>query len=171
MRVDNAKMLLDGLLLETTDPAARRFVWDFKPGEYEIVIAKKKRSLNANAMCWKLCTDIAAVVGLTKEEVYQRAIKEIGEYTPLPIKAEAVADFTRIWNAHGIGWPVEVIDDSKLPGYKLLFCYHGSSTYDVKSMNRLLDYLIQDAKSVGLDVMSEREKALLLEDWGCENDK
>ena len=47
MRVDGAQMLIDGLLLITTDNAARRFVYDFKPGEYEISKATKKRSLNA----------------------------------------------------------------------------------------------------------------------------
>ena len=169
MRIDNVKVVDGGLLLESSDYSLKRFVYGFKPGEYEITRAKQKRSLNANSMCWKLCTEIAAAVGITKEEVYANAIKSVGEYTPLPIKAEAVEDFTRIWKAHGIGWVVDVVDDSKLSGYKLLFCYHGSSTYDVKTMNRLLDFLIQDAKAVGLDVMSEREKSLLLEDWGKEN--
>lgn len=166
MKIDGAKKVDGGLLLETADPAARRFVYTFKPGDYEITKAKQKRSLNANSMCWKLCTEIAAAVGLTKEEVYINAIKEVGEYTPLPIKAEAVDEFTRIWGAHGIGWPVEVVDDSKIPGYKLLFCYHGTSTYSVKAMSRLIDSLIQDAKAVGIETLSEREKSLLLEEWG-----
>lgn len=166
MRVDAASYADGGLVLKTSDPAARRFAYGFKPGEYEIVKAKKRRSLDANAMCWWLCSQIAEAARTTKEAVYIRAIKDIGEYTPLPIRADAVDAFAKVWGAHGTGWPVEVVDDSKLPGYKLVFAYHGSSVYDTKAMSRLIDYLIDEAKNVGIDTMSEAEKALLLEDWG-----
>lgn len=44
--------------------------------------------------------------------------------------------------------------------------YHGSSVYDTKQMSRLIDNLIQDAKAVGLETMSERERSLLLTEWG-----
>lgn len=47
---------------------------------------REKRSLDANAMCWKICTDIANAVGTTKEDVYRNAIKSVGVYTPPPHK-------------------------------------------------------------------------------------
>lgn len=153
------------LILKTKDPAARKLVYNFKPGDYELKPKGKKRSLNANAYCWELCTRIAEAVGTTKEDVYRRNIREVGTYTPIPIKAEAVDDFGRIWSDKGVGWFVDVVDDSKLKGYKLIFAYHGSSTYDTGQMARLIDSLIQDAKAIGLDTLSEREKSLLLEDW------
>ena len=37
--------------------------------EYELKLIRKKRSLDANAFCWKICTEIANVVGNTKEDV------------------------------------------------------------------------------------------------------
>ena len=166
MKIDGAKIVNGGIFLETLDPLARRFVYDFKPGEYQITKAKKPRSLDANAFCWWLCTEIAKAVGITKEEVYRDAIKAVGEYTPLPIKEAAVDEFKRVWAGHGTGWLVDVVDDSKLPGYKLCFAYHGSSVYDVSAMKRLLDSLVQDAEAVGVEVMSERERSLLLEEWG-----
>ncbi|MFR8974801.1 MAG: hypothetical protein ACLVG9_02290, partial [Eubacteriales bacterium] len=101
----------------------------------------------------------------TKEEVYRQNIREVGVYTPLPIKNELVDEFKRIWRGRGVGWFADVIDDSKIKGYKLIFAYHGSSVYTTAEMARLLDSVIQDAKSVGLDVMDEREKSLLLEEW------
>ena len=128
---------------------------------------REKRSLDANAMCWKICTDIANAIGSTKEEVYRKAIKEVGAYTPLPIKASAVDDFRRNWESRGNGWVLEVIDDSKLPGYKLCFAYFGSSTYNTAEMSRLIDSLIDEAKNVGVEVIGERERSLLLEDWQC----
>ena len=74
-------------------------------------------------------------------------------------------EFQRIWKGHGTGWFAEIVDDSKIPGYKLVFAYHGSSTYDTAQMSRLIESLIQDAQAVGIETLSEREKSLLLEDW------
>ena len=165
MRIEKAQYMGGRLILETTDPDAVKFAYNFKPAEYQITKGKKRRSLDANAYCWVLCTEIGKAVHMPKEDVYRRNIREVGDYTPLPIKAEAVGEFSRIWAGHGIGWFVDVIDDSKIPGYKLCFAYQGSSVYDVSQMHRLLENLIQDAKSVGVDVISEREKSLLLEGW------
>lgn len=165
MRIEAVRIEGGALVLETKDPAARRLAYNFKPGEYELQRVRKKRSLDANNYCWALASEIAKVVGITKEDVYRRNIKDVGEYTPLPIKADAVEEFQRIWKGHGTGWFAEIVDDSKIPGYKLVFAYHGSSTYDTAQMSRLIESLIQDAQAVGIETLSEREKSLLLEDW------
>lgn len=165
MQIESVRIAGDELILKTKDPAARRLAYDFKPGEYELVKSRKKRSRNANSFCWELCTQIAKAAGVSKEDVYRRNIREVGEYTPLPIKAEAVDEFKRIWSHNGIGWFVDVVDDSKLPGHKKVFAYHGSSCYDTSQMARLIDSLIQDAQALGLEVISERERSLLLDEW------
>lgn len=165
MQIEAVRIAGDELILKTKDPSARRIAYDFKPGEYDLVKAKKKRSLDANAYCWTICTEIAKAVGVSKEDVYRRNIREVGEYTPLPIKAEAVDEFKRIWAHRGIGWFVDVVDDSKMPGFKKVFAYHGSSCYDTSQMARLIDSLIQDARAVGVEIISERERSLLLDAW------
>lgn len=165
MHIEAVRIAGNELILTTKDMEARRLAYDFKPGEYEIKKTRKKRSLDANAYCWKLADEIAKAVNISKEDVYRRNIREVGVYTPLPIKAEAVADFQRIWSARGVGWFADIIDDSKLDGYKLVFAYHGSSEYDTAQMSRLIESLIQDAQAVGVDTLSEREKSLLLEEW------
>ena len=126
---------------------------------------REKRSLDANAMCWKICTDIADATSTTKESVYRDAIKSVGVYTPLPIRDDAVDAFRQNWESRGTGWVFDVVDNSKLAGYKLCFAYFGSSTYNTAEMSRLIDNLIYEAKCLGLDVMSDRERSLLLEEW------
>ena len=169
--VDGARWQQDSdgawLALRVKSPQTAMDVCDaMKPGkEYNVTIKGKGRSLDANSMCWQICTDIANVIGTTKEAVYKSAIREVGVYTPLPIKAEAVDAFSRIWGNHGIGWFLDVIDESKLPGYKLCFAYAGSSTYDTSEMSRLIDNLVFSAKEVGIQVLSERERSLLIEKW------
>lgn len=136
--------------------------------EVDVTIRKatRKRSLDANAFCWALCKDLGDAMHLTKEEIYRRAIREVGEYEPLPIKAEAVETFSRRWAEHGTGWFVDVIDDSKLPGYKLIFAYYGSSTYSTETMSRLIDYLVQDAQAIGLAIpLGKAEQERLLTLW------
>ena len=169
---EKAKVILDGedayLCLAVPLRDARKFVGEMKAKKYQAEIKefRKSRSLDANAFCWSICTEIANAIGSTKEDVYRKSIREVGVYTPLPIKDEAVEDFQRIWQGHGIGWFAEVVDDSKLTGYKLVFAYQGSSVYSVAEMSRLIENLIQDAKAVGIEVMSESERHLLLDDWG-----
>nr|DAY82450.1 MAG TPA: NinB protein [Caudoviricetes sp.] len=168
LNIQGFKISGDELILKTTHTDALRFALKndpFKPGEFEITRRRKKRSLEANAYMWALCTEIAEVVGCTKEEVYRRNIREGGEYTPLPIKAIAVEEFSRIWESHGIGWFCDVIDDSKIPGYKLVFAYHGSSVYDTKQMARLIDRVKADAESVGIIPLPPEQIAAMMKEW------
>lgn len=134
-----------------------------KDTEIEISIKKfsEKRSLSANGLLWEMCSQIAKKIGSTKEEVYREHIREVGEYTPLPIKNEAIDQFSKIWSEHGTGWFVDVVDDSKLAGYKLVFAYQGSSTYTTEQMSRLIDSVIADAKEMGIDTIGDRERSLL----------
>ena len=48
--------------------------------------------------------------------------------------------------------------------------YKGSSEYDTKEMSILLDGIVDEAKALDIDVMSESERALLLADWGGKNE-
>lgn len=138
----------------------------FKDKDIDFSVKKwhPSRSLDSNSYLWTLCTEIAKKIGSTKEEVYKAQIREVGEYTPLPIKHEAVFDFERIWSAHGIGWFIDVVDDSKIPGYKLIFAYQGSSTYDTKQMSRLIDNVIQDCQALGIETRNPAEIQSLLKE-------
>ena len=133
----------------------------------EIKQVRKRRSKTANDFCWALCTDIGKAISppVPKEEVYRRAIRDVGEYEPLPIREDAVETFQNRWQAKGTGWFADVVDDSKLPGYKLVFAYYGSSTYDTSSMGRLLDYLVQDAMNMGLKIPTSKEQEEMLNAW------
>ena len=135
----------------------------------EIKKATKKRSRDANAMCWAMCSDIGNALRppVPKEEVYRKAIREVGEYEPLPIRGDAVETFQRRWAAKGTGWFAEVIDDSKIPGYKLVFAYYGSSTYDTATMSRLIDFLVEDARNMGLPIPASKEQEEMLAAWGA----
>ena len=135
----------------------------------EIKKASKRRSKTANDFCWALCSDIGNAIKppIPKEEVYRNAIKDVGKFETVHIRADAVDEFRKIWNHHGIGWFTEVVDYSPVPGYKAVFAYSGSSTYTVDEMSRLIDLLKQDALNMGLSIpVSKEEEERMLVAWG-----
>lgn len=154
----------------TTQENPVSLFYRLKDHELEIDIRKaggKHRSKDANAFCWSLCTMIGNNMAppVPKEEVYRRAIREVGEYEPLPIRADAVETFQKRWAEKGAGWFADVMDDSKLKGYKLVFAYYGSSTYDTAAMSRLIDYLIDEAKQMQLPIPASKEQEEIIKGW------
>ena len=136
--------------------------------EYTIKLDKvrKKRSLNANGYMWELCEQIAQKLNITKEDVYRQAIKDVGVFQTVEINEKAENTLRYSWGLHGIGWIAETVDNAKTDGFKVINLYYGSSTYNTKQMSRLIDHIVQDAKSLGIEVISDSDRALLLEDWG-----
>lgn len=168
MKIKGFEIKGGDIILHTSPADAMRFAVKndpFKKGEYEIERVYQKRSLRANAYLWALCSRIADKLGVTKEDVYRRNIRGGGMYTPLPIKEDAVESFSKIWAAHGTGWFCEVIDDSEIPGYKLVFAYQGSSTYDSKQMWQLIERVKADAESVGVETLPPNEVAAMMQGW------
>lgn len=133
----------------------------------EIKKASKKRSKTANDFCWAMCTDIGNALRLPKEEVYRKAISEVGKFETMHMRAEAIETFRNIWSQRGIGWFTEVVDYSPITGCKVVFAYYGSSTYDTVEMSRLIDYLKQDMANMNLPIpVSEEEEERLIRAWG-----
>jgi len=165
MKLESARREGNSLVLGTTDPDAWRFLMGFKAGEYEIKRKLQKRSLDANAMAWKLIGDIAAEVGLTPNEVYRDEIRKIGGAQEIVcVQTKALETLVRIWESRGLGWQAEPFP-SKTPGCTNVRLHYGSSAYDTKQMSVLIDRLIQDAQALGIETISERERSLLLDAW------
>lgn len=133
--------------------------------DVEIKQHRKKRSLDANGYCWILADEIAKAIGNTKEFVYREAIKQVGDFEILPIKNEVVDKWIRNWESKGLGWQSEVLDKSKLEGYTNTINYFGSSTYDTKQMSVLLEEIVFQAKELGIETITPREKEELIRKW------
>lgn len=137
----------------------------------EITIKKfsPKRSLTANNFCWALCSDIgkAMVPPMSKEDVYRMAIKAVGVYTPYPLKDEDVETVMKRWKHNGEGWFIEVVDNSKLDGYKLIHMFYGTSTYTSDEMKVLIDWLVDQAEQMNIHIpLGKKEQERLISQWG-----
>ena len=129
----------------------------------------KKRTLDCNAYMWVLIQKIAEKIStedavITKEQIYRDAIKEVGAYSIVPIKSEAVEEWTRIWKSNGIGWICET-QPSKLDGFTNVMCYHGSSVYNQKEMDRLVNVIVEECRNLGIETKPDEELKSLLENW------
>ena len=131
----------------------------------EIKPYRNKRSLDANAYAWVLMDKIASKLRITKEEVYRQAIKNIGGVSDtVCVKTEAVEKLCAGWRNQGIGWQTETLP-SKLDGCTNVILYYGSSCYDKEQMHRLLDNIIEDCRSLGIETKSPEEISSLLGGW------
>lgn len=161
MRIDSVKMFGDGLLLITADSAARRFVYDFKPGEYEITKAKQKRSLNANSYAWQLMGQIADALRISKEEVYLDMLKSYGQGGAISVEERHVEKFKRSYKYH------ESLGKSELKGktFEHFRFWVGSSEYNTQEMSVLIDGIVQEAKQLDIETLTPRELARLKDEW------
>lgn len=126
----------------------------------------KKRSLDANAYCFVLIGKIAEKTNVPKEEVYRKAIKEIGgNFDVVCVQDKAVESLCSAWQKNGLGWQAEKFP-SKLDGCTNVALYYGSSTYDVATMSRLIENIVQDCKALGIETKSSEDLESLLGAWG-----
>ena len=161
MRLDGAQIVDGGLMLTTADPAARRFVYDFKPGEYEITREKKKRSLNANAYAWQLITKIGDVLRLSKEDVYFDMLKSYGQGGAISVEERFADNFKRTWKYH------ESLGKSQLKGrtFEHFRFWVGSSEYSTEEMAILIDGIVQEAKQLKIETLTPMELERLKDEW------
>lgn len=123
----------------------------------EIKQARKHRSLDANAYAWVLIDKIAEKTGLKKMDVYRNAIREIGGVsTTVCVVDKAVDKLRESWQKNGIGWQTDTIP-SKIEGCTNVILYYGSSVFDSKQQSQLISSLIQDAESLGIPTITEKE--------------
>ena len=165
MKIDNARREGNALILETSDPAACRWLYNFKAGEWEITKAKKKRSLDANAYSWVLIHKIAEAVRIPPDEVYRRELRNIGSACEIVCVPSVAADrMIDLWERNGLGWQAEPFP-SKIPECVNIRLFYGSSAFDTRQMSAFIDGLVQEAKALDIETMTERELSLLKEGW------
>ena len=135
---------------------------------------RKKRSQDANAKMWALVNEMAGILRLTPEEVYQGYIPDVpNNYWIAPVKPEDIDSRAADWCRGHIGRMVEDMGECRIPelkGYHNLKLYRGSSEYDTAQFSRLLELVIQDCRQLGIETMSEREQSLLLDQWEATKD-
>lgn len=165
MKIESARRQGDELCLTTKDPEAWRWLFNFKPGDFEITPKRRKRSLDANAYAWVLLDKIAAAVRLPVEEVYRKELLDIGGASEVVcVQERALPRLNTLWAQKGLGWVTEPFP-SKVPGCVNVRLHYGSSAFDTKQMSVFIDHLIEEARALGIETRPEAEVRSMLEAW------
>ena len=130
--------------------------------EYELEFrkAKKKRSMDANSYMWVLCSQIAKVIKSTKEEVYRKAIREAGVFSDIAVQeGEPCESLIKTWDSWGIGYFCEKFDsgltDKRGNPMARVRLYKGSHQYSQEELAPVIDYVVEEAKGLGIPVLTE----------------
>ena len=103
---------------------------------------------------------------MPSSKIYRAAIKEVGgNYDVVCVQDKAVEKLRDVWMQNGLGWQTDTMP-SKVDGCTNVLLYYGSSTYDTAQMARLIDIIVQDCHSLGIETRSPEEIESLLSSWG-----
>ena len=123
---------------------------------------RQKRSLDANAYCWVLCTKIADAVNSSKDEVYEEMLQKYGylyqdEDGYIPVTVKAGVDMSKI-QGH---WKF-FKSNGKFDSYLMI---KGSSEYDSVEMAKFIDRIVEEAKDLGIETATPAELERMKEQW------
>lgn len=122
---------------------------------------RNKRSLNANAYMWQLLDKMTVPTQMARWDLYLYYLSQSGVFVDMAIKAEAYPTLVEQFRY------TEVLDSwaEGDQGYKTVRCTFGSSTYNSHEMAKLLDRVTEDAKAMGIDVLTEDDYKAMLSAW------
>ena len=131
----------------------------------EIEVKKKKRSKNANSYFWALLQQLCFEMNLDLIGEYRKRVKELGICQTFELDSKNVPTFEYLWSNNGIAYFTEKVEDR---GNKTIInAYYGSSSYNSKQFSKLLDNLIQDCHSVGIQTLEDKEiEELIRREYG-----
>lgn len=161
-----------GLILSLRTPEARKIAESIKQGRpytVEIKEFRKKRSLDQNALYWKILGEFAGAMKMSNAEAHNRMLRDYGQLkrygdkiglVVLPdteeIERQTLEDMTEHLKPTS---QVKEGNDGRM--YRTYMMLKGSSSYDTAEMTRLLDGLIEECRQIGIDVISDQERSLL----------
>lgn len=123
----------------------------------------KKRSMTANRYLWQLCQKIAERADVFYIDVYRDAIQNAGVFIDATISEKSYDDIKAMWQKNGLGWLV--IETARHDGGVDCNMFKGSSSYNTAEMSKLVDYVVEVAKSYNIQTLTDRELSLLKDEW------
>ena len=125
---------------------------------------RKKRSLDANAYCWVIMTQIAnhPEVKSSKEEVYEEMLQKYGylyqdENGYIPITVKVGVDMSKI-----VGHWKFYKSNGRFDSYLMI---KGSSEYNTAEMSHFIDMVVQEAKDLGIETLPPNELERMKQSW------
>lgn len=141
--------------------------------DIEIKQHREKRSGRANRYFWELLNQICEYQDVDPIEDYKRRVEELGYFNISTVPEEDFYLWKEAWESRGIAWTLEKLDSETINDEEIctVVLYKGSSTFNTVQMAKLIDDLVQDCKTVGIETKPQAEIDSLLKEWEEEHKK
>ena len=133
--------------------------------EVEIRKRRKKRSLDANAYYWKLASEAAEALHVSKPYIHNYLLRRYGQievidgqamYIVLPDTAAARESVDEAQSYHLK--PTSQVKQGKDGAmYRTYMMLKGSSSYDTREMSHLIDGLVSECREMGIETLPPEE--------------
>lgn len=135
----------------------------------EVKKHKKSRSLDANAYFWTLCDKIARVLGTDKDTIYLLMLESAGVFIDVGIVAEAydklVETYRLVTKLYEFKQDHETAIGTERIPMIMCRCYIGSHTYNTTEMSRLIEFAVNQASDLKIDVLTPDEREHMMHLW------
>ena len=128
---------------------------------------RKKRSLNANAYCWVLCTKIADKEKSDKDSIYELMLQRYGHVLEDQDNNAVIISLLSDIDVRVSGLHCKKIGEGHVQG-KLFNHYvviKGSSEYDTSEMATFVDGIVSEAKDLGIETLTPDELERIKAAW------
>lgn len=131
----------------------------------KVVGWKEKRSLDANAYYWKLLTELAGKLEVSKPYLHNHMLRFYGQmeiidgkmiYVVVPDDEGGIRRADEAETYH-IKPTSEIKTGKNEESYRTYIMLRGSSTYDTAEMSKLIDGLVQECKEQGIQTLPPKE--------------
>lgn len=141
--------------------------------DVEIKKHREKRSRDANAYYWKLASQVAEVLHVSKPYIHNYLLRKYGKlkiiggkcaYVDIPDTDEAQREVDEDQKIHLA--PTSQVQEGK-DGimYRIYMMLKGSSEYDTKEMSDLIDGLVSECRGMGIETLPPEELERMMADY------
>lgn len=164
---------------DMTDPAGILGLSQADKLDVEIKKHREKRSLDANAYYWLLCSRLAEALHVSKPYMHNYLMRRYGQieliggqavYIIIPDTDEAreKVDEEQLYHLKPTAQVKEGKDGVMYRTYMML---KGSSAYDTKEMSDLIEGLIGECKQMGIETLQPEELERMMAAYGKKIEK
>ena len=135
--------------------------------KYELKEAKEKRSLTANAFYWSMLGKIGQAMKMSTSILHNQYLRELGlperiedRLVTLSLPDTDTAERMVIESTTYHAKPTSQVREGR-DGvmYRTYIMLRGSHTYNVKEFSALIDLVIQDANSLGIETITTEQNS------------
>lgn len=134
---------------------------------------REKRSLDANAYYWKLLSQLAEVIKVSKSRAHNMMLRKYGQrefidgkLVTIPIPDTDVAENTALEaDTYHIKPTSQVKEGKDGTIYRTYVMMRGSSDYNTKEMSELIEGLVSECKEQGIETLAPAELEQMIKAW------